>query len=258
MNRRLALATIAAVLLILGAGCSAFSGGISDEQLDQEQNYSDIRDTDADADVTIALEDGNLLGSGEFRAVYDLSGTDELELYRSTLFSDEPLDIHSVRYWYPNGTVVTGSNLDIEQGGSLTTVKVPDENGTLAFSGEAGRKTFQQPAYVSGSYEVLVPESHRTSNFLFGDVSPNGYERTVTDDQERLYWEEIDSDSTISLRYYLARDIPLFLGLIGAVVLIGGIGIGYYYRQVKQLREQREEFGVDVDDDSDGGPPGLL
>ncbi|PGF14852.1 hypothetical protein CP556_01095 [Natrinema sp. CBA1119] len=256
MNRRLVFATIAAALLILGAGCSAFSGGISDEQLDQEQNYSDIRDTDAD--VTIALEDGNLLGGGEFRAVYDLDGTDELELYQSTLFSDEPLNIHSVRYWHPNGTELTGSELEIEQGGSMTTVQVPDGDGTLAFSGEAGRKTFQQPAYVGGSYEVLVPEGHRTSNFLFGDVSPNGYERTVADDRERLYWEEIDEDSTISLRYYLARDIPLFLGLIGAVVLIGGIGIGYYYRQVKRLREEREEFGVDVDDDSDGGPPGLL
>ena len=256
MNRRLVLATLAVVLLTTGAGCSAFFGGISDEQLDREANYSDVRDSDAD--VAIALEDGNLLNGGEFRAVYDLNGTQELELSRSTLFSDEPLNVYGVRYWYPNGTELNGSELEVEQGGSATTVRVPNENGTLAFSGEAGRKTFRLPAYVGGSYEVMIPEGHRTSNFLFGDVSPNGYEREIVDGRERLTWDEIDADSTISIRYYLARDIPLFLGLIATAVLLGGIGIGYYYRQIKRLREQREEFGVDIDDESGGGPPGLL
>ncbi|WP_226481773.1 DUF5803 family protein [Natrinema amylolyticum] len=256
MNRRLVLAAIAVALLATLAGCSALTGGISDEQLDQEGNYSDLRDSEAD--VAIDLEDGSLIDDGEFRAVYDLNGTEELSLYRSTLYRDEPLEINSVRYWYPNGTELTGSELEVEQGQSETSVQVPDENGTLAFSGDAGRKTFQLPAYVDGSYEVTVPEGHRTSNFLFGDVSPNGYDREVVDDRERLYWDDLDS--TISLRYYLTRDIPLFLGLVGAAVLLGGIGIGYYYRQVKRLRKEREEFGLDIDtdDDSDGGPPGLL
>ena len=255
MNRRLVLATVAVAALLMGAGCAAFSGGISDEQLDREQNYSDVRG--GNADVTIALEDGDLLGGGEYRAVYDLSGTEELSLSQSTLYSEEPLDIRSVRYWYPNGTEVNGSDLEIEQGGSATTVSVPDENGTLAFSGDAGRKTFRQPAYVTGSYEVRLPENHRTSNFLFGQVSPNGYEREVVDGQVRLSWDEIEADRSLSLRYYLARDIQLFLGLISVVGLLGAIGIGYYYRQVKRLREQREEFGLEPEDDSDDGP-GLL
>ncbi len=249
---------IAVALLAMGAGCTAFFGGISDEQLDQEGNYSDLRDSDAD--VAIEIEDGNLINGGEFRAVYDLNGTEELSLYRSTIYRDEPLQIDSVRYWYPNGTELTGSELAVSQGRSATTVEVPDENGTLAFSGEAGRKTFTLPAYVGGSYEITLPENHRTGNFLFGDVSPNGAEREIISGQERLSWEEIEADRTISLRYYLARDIPLFLGLIGIAFLLGGLGIGYYYRQVKRLQEQREEFGIDVDadDDSDGGPPGLL
>ncbi len=250
---------VAVALLTMGAGCTGFFGGISDEQLDREQNYSDLRDSDAD--VAMELSSGNVINSGEFRAVYDLNGTEELSLHRSTIYRDEPLQIHSVRYWYPNGTEVTGSELEVSQGRSATTVAVPDENGTLAFSGEAGRKTFRLPAYVDGSYEVTLPENHRTTNFLFGDVSPNGAEREIVDGQERLYWEEIEADRTISLRYYLARDIPVFLGLIGIAVLLGGIGIGYYYRQVKRLQEQREQFGIDVDadDDSDGGgPPGLL
>ncbi|MGQ3412385.1 DUF5803 family protein [Natrinema sp. LN54] len=255
MNRRLVFATIAVVLLTTVAGCSALFGGVSDEQLDQEQDYSDLRDSDAD--VAIEVEDGSVIESGEFRAVYDLNGTEELSLYRSALFHDEPLEINSVRYWHPNGTELTGSELEVDQSRSETTVQVPDGNGTLAFSGDAGRKTFQLPAYVEGSYEVTLPEGHRTTNFLFGDASPNGYEREIVDDRERLYWDELDS--TVSLRYYLTRDIPLFLGLVGAAILLGGIGIGYYYRQVKQLQEQREEFGLDVDtdDDSDGGPPGF-
>ena len=253
MNRRLVLAVLAVGLLVTTAGCSTVFGGISDEELDREQEYDDLRESDAD--VVIDIEGGNMIDNGEFRAVYDLDGQEELSLHRSTLFSEEALDIHSVRYWYPNGTMVTGSELDVDQGRSSTEIRVPDGDGELAFSGEAGRKTFTLPAYVEGSYEVRLPEDHRTSNFLFGDVSPNGYEREVVDGEERLYWENVDS--TISLRYYLLRDVPLFVGLIGTVALIGGAGIAYYYREVKRLREQREEMGlnVDIDDDSDEGPP---
>ncbi|QSW98107.1 DUF5803 family protein [Haloterrigena alkaliphila] len=256
MNRRLVLAALAVGLLVTTAGCSMFGGGISDEELDQDQEYDDLRDSDAD--VAIDVETGSLISNGEFRAVYDLEEQEELSLYRSNLYSDQALDIHSVRYWYPNGTEVTGSELDIEQGQSSTDVRVPDGNGTLAFSGEAGRKTFGLPAYVEGSYEITLPAGHRTSNFIFGDVTPNGYEREVVDDSERLTWDELDSD--ISLRYYLTRDIPLFVGLVGAVALIGGAGIGYYYREVKRLKAQREELGLDVeleDDSDDGSPPGL-
>lgn len=255
MNRRLLLGVVAASLLVGLAGCSMIFGGISDEELDREANYSDL--TDRDADVVIDIEGAGLIGGGEFRAVYDLNETDELSLYRSSFYRDEALDIHSVRYWYPNGTEVTGSELYVDQGRSSTEVRVPDGNGTLAFSGSAGSKTFRLPAYVSGSYEVTIPDGHRTSNFLFGDVNPGGYEREVVDDRERLTWEHVDS--TIALRYYLARDIPLFIGLVGVVLVLGGGGMAYVYRQVKRLQEQRKEMGldVDVDDDSGGPPPGF-
>ena len=253
MNRRLVFAVLAVVALVGLAGCSTFFGGISDEELDRDQEYDDLRDSDAD--VAIDIEDGGLISSGEFRAVYDLNDTDELSLYRSSFYRDEALDIHSVRYWHPNGTVMTGSELEVEQSRSSTTVRVPDGNGTIAFSGGAGSRTFQLPAYTEGSYEVTLPEGHRTSNFLFGDVNPSGYNREIVDDRERLYWDHVDS--TISLRYYQTRDVPLFAGLVGTVVLLGGIGIAYYYRQVKRLQERREEMGLDIDieDDSDDGPP---
>ncbi|WP_246999969.1 DUF5803 family protein [Halosolutus gelatinilyticus] len=254
MNRRRVLAIVAVALLATTAGCSTIFGGISDEELDRDAEYGDLRDSDAD--VAIDIKGGGLIGDGEFRAVYDLNGTDKLSLYRSSFYRDEALDIHGVRYWYPNGTELTGSELDVDQGRSSTEVRVPDGNGTLAFSGNAGSKTFRLPAYVDGSYEVTLPKGHRTSNFLFGDVNPGGYEREIVDgDRERLTWENVDS--TISIRFYHSRDILLFAGLVGAVVLLGGVGVGYYYRQMQRLREQREELGLDVDveDDSDRGPP---
>lgn len=228
-------------------------GSISDKKLDREQQYEDLKASDAD--VAIDIKSKGVTGGGEFRAVYDLNGTEKLSLYRSGFTRNNPLDIHSVRYWYPNGTEVTGSELHIDQGRSNTEVRVPDGNGTLAFSGEAGSKTFQLPAFLEGSYEVTTPEGHRTSNFLFGSVNPSGYEREIVDNQERLRWEHVDS--TISLRYYLTRDITLFAGLVGGVIALGAVGIVYYYRQVKQLREQREELGlnISIDDDSNDGPP---
>ncbi len=256
MNRRLVLATIVVVALIGLAGCSMIFGGISEEELDREQEYDDLRERNATA--AIDIEGGSIIGDSEFRAVYDLNETDELSMYRSSLYREEALDIHSVRYWYPNGTELNGSELDIDQGRSSTEVRVPDGNGTLAYSGSAGSRTFQLPAFVHGSYELTTPEGSRTTNFLFGNVNPGGYDREVVDDRERLDWEELDS--TLSVRYYQTRDIPLFVGLVGVVTVLGGAGIAYYYRQVKRLREQREELGLDVDiddDDSDPPPPGL-
>ncbi len=253
MNRRLAFAVLVVGLLVTMAGCSAIFGGISDEDLDREQDYDDLRERDAD--VAIEIEDVGLVSDGEFRAVYDLNDTEELSLHRSSFYRDRALDVHSVRYWYPNGTVVTGSELDVDQGRSNTNVRVPDGNGTVAFTGSAGSRTFRLPAYVSGSYEVILPEGYRTTNFLFGDVNPGDYEREVVDGQEHLMWEE--NDRPISIRYYLPRDVTLFAGLVVLVVALGGVGVAYYYRQMKRLRERREEMGVDVDvdDDSGGGPP---
>lgn len=253
---RLVLAISLVALIAMTAGCSTIFGGISDETLDQNETYDDLRDRDADVVISIDGSDG-LLESNSFRAVYDLNDTDELSLYRSTFYREEALDIEAVRYWYPNGTEVTGSNLSVDQGRSSTTIRVPDGNGSVAFRGEADSKTFQLPAFVSGSYEVLLPEGHRTDNFFFGNVNPNGYERETIDGREHLYWEE--NDRAISIRFFLSRDIPLFAGLVGVATLIGGTGIAYYYRRVKQLQKRREEMGLDVEleDDSDGGPPGM-
>ena len=250
---RLVLGIVAVALLLGLAGCSMLFGGISDEELDREQEYDDLRERNAT--VAIDVEDGGFVSGGEFRAVYELEDTDELELYRTQFYRDEAIDIHAVQYWYPNGTMVTGSELDVDQGRSSTDVRLPADNGTLAFSGSAGRTTFTLPAYVEGSYDVTLPEGHRTSMFLFGSVSPSGYERDVQNDKERLTWEAVDS--TVSIRYYQTRAIPIFFGLTGLVITIGGVALARTYRKYRRVKRKREEVGfdIDVDDDDDRGPP---
>ncbi|GAB7017984.1 DUF5803 family protein [Halostagnicola bangensis] len=255
MNRRLVLGIVAVGLLATLAGCSMFFGGISDEELDREQDYEDLKESNAD--VAIDVEGASLIGGGEYRAVYDLNGTEELSLSESTLYSDQAVDVHAVRYWHENGTELTGSELDIEQESASTDIRVPDGNGTLAFSGDSTSKSFQLGMYMEGSYEVTIPEGHSTSNFLLGGVSPSGYDRETVDDQEQLTWD--NAESAISLRYYNTRDVPLFLGLIGVVVVVGGAGVAYYYRQVKELEERRKRMGLDVeggDESDDDSPPG--
>ncbi|MFP8955265.1 DUF5803 family protein [Natrialbaceae archaeon A-CW3] len=255
VNRRLLLATVVVALLMVTAGCSMIFGGISDETLDEEQDYDDLRDREAN--VTIDVGSGGFIRSGEFRAVYDLNDTEELSLYRSTFYRDDALDIRAVRYWYPNGTELTGSEIHVDQGRSSTEVRVPDGNGTLAFTGDASQRSFYVPAFVDDSYEVILPEGYRSTNFFFGQVSPGGYERELQDDQEHLTWEH--ADSSISIQFYASRDVPIFIGVLVLVTTVGGALIGYYYRQVKQLEKQRKEMGIDVeidDDDRKRPPPG--
>lgn len=251
MRRRLRLAAALSLvaLMVATAGCSAIFGGIDDDTLDASGEYDDLRGSDAD--VAIDVE------GGEFRAVYDLNDTEDLSLYRPGLYADDPLDIEAVRYWYPNGTELTGSEIGVDQDRSSTDVSVPDGNGTLAFRGDAGAKTFTLPAYVSGSYEVSLPEAHRTDNFFFGDVNPGGYDREIVDDRELLTWENVDS--TLSVRFFLERDVYLFAGLLGIAIVLGGGALGVTYLKVKRLREQREEMGLDIDleDGDDGPPPGM-
>lgn len=247
-RRRLVLVTLAVVALVTLSGCSAIFGGIDDETLDREADYDELRASEAD--VAIGVE------GGEFRAVYDLNETDSLSLYRSSLLSEEPLEIEAVYYWYPNNeTVVRGSELAIDQGRTSTDVSVPDGNGTLAFSGTAGAKSLRLPAFVSGSYEVTLAEGHRTDNLLFGDVSPGGYERESVDGRERLTWEDLDG--ALSIRYFHERDLPLFVGFVAFVLVVGGLVVGYYYRQVKALEARRKQLGgTPSAEDDDGEPPG--
>lgn len=248
VRKRLVSAILVLALLALMAGClSMIFGGISDETLDANESYDDLLDRDADVVIDV---DG-----GEYRAVFNLSETEEISMYQSTFYREEALDIEAVRFWYPNGTMVTGSQIYVDQGRSSTDVRFPNENGTFAYRASAGSRSLSVQAYTDGSYEVTLPSGYGTTNFLFGRVSPSGYDRNMVGDRERLFWDENDDD--IAIRFYRTWHIPAFLGAVGVILIIGGGGIYHLYRKIQRLREQREELGldIDIDDDSERRPP---
>ncbi len=257
MNRRHLLALAGLALLSLTAGCFG-PGAISSDQLDQEpaEPYA----WDSERDVHIAIQTDS-----SFRAVYNVSG-ENIELFRRDGFGGRnPLNVRAVRYRYPNGTVLTGSELEARGGGvdrtrEVVTVTFPEgaDGGQLAFTAGATPKRFSLPVFVEGSYEVVLPPNRRVDLPVFGTVSPRGSTREVVDGQTHIRWEEVTSRG-VTVQYYLQRDIPIF-GAIAAVSMLIGFGGAYYYkRQIDQLREMREEMGLDVDveEKDDGPPPGM-
>ena len=255
MNRRL-LGVLAVGLLFATAGCTGFfAEDVTDDDLDEEPPEGEY-DWNTTQDVTIVIEDQ------EYTAVYDLNGTTELNLFSRGFTSNSPLSFRALRYRYPNGTVITGSNdaVTVERSGSTRDVTVPNGSGMVAFTAGAGGKRFGTPAYLEGSYEVVLPPDARTRSLLFGDVAPGGYQTSV-DDRNRLHIVWDDVSSAVLVRYYLQRDVLIFRGLLVVVGVIGGVGLVYLYRQVRRLQKRREELGLDVDTDDDlggGGPqPGM-
>jgi hypothetical protein len=91
-------------------------------------------------------------------------------------------------------------------------------------------------------------------------VSPGGYDSSVEDSRMTIHWDEIE-DGSISVRYYLVRDLYLFGGLAALAALLAVGGALYYLRQIRTAREKREEVGLDVETDEDYGgndpPPGM-
>jgi hypothetical protein len=259
MNRRHLLPLVGLAVLALTAGCFG-PGAITDERLDQAP--AEPYEWESDRDVHIVVQTDSA-----FRAVYNVSGTGgELELFRRDGFGGRnPLDVRAVRYRYPNGTVVTGSELEaaggsIDRSRETVTVSFPDggDGGQLAFTAGATPKRFSLPVFVAGSYELVLPPNRRVDLPVFGTVSPRGYQVETVEDRTHIRWDEVTSRG-VSVQYYLQRDIPIF-GAIAAVSITIGLGGAYYYkRQMEQLRELREEMGLDVEveERDDGPPPGM-
>ena len=262
MNRR-SLAVLALVGLLLTSGClgAITGGGPTDaERLDQppEQAY----EWNPDTDVRITLtEDAN------YRAVYDVSAAgfgDRLNLSQTdALGTKRPLTVSSLRYRYPNGTVINGSEFEAHGGEVYTEsnelrVVPPGDDGQVAFSGESTPKRFSLPVYAEGSHTLILPEDRRASVPMFGQIAPNPDDRRVVDNRVQIYWEDLTAPS-ILVRYYIQRDIQIFGGLAGAMAIVALVGLFHYRRRIRTLRSQREELGLDVDveDDGDDPPPGM-
>lgn len=259
MRRTLAL--FALVVLVVSSGCLSFitGGGVSDERLDQEPEEPYVWDADTDVHVTVS-------DHATFQAVYNLSAAEgnRLELYRrDALGTQTPLQIRALRYRYPNGTVINGSQID-DRGGTLDSqreqlvVEPPAQGGQLAFSADSTPKRFALPTYVDGSYTVVLPEDRRVGVPLFGRISPGADEVTTEDGLVHIRWESLSSRNLV-VQYYIQRDLQIFAVAAGVLSIVGLVGLAYYRRQLEALREKREELGLDVnvEDDRDDPPPGM-
>lgn len=261
-------ALLAVALLAVTAGCTgAFSGSLTDEQLGEEP--AEPYQWDADTDVYIVVSP-----DATFRVVYDIpTNRSEMRLYRRDGFGGtNPIPVSAVRYQYPNGTVINGTEFaahggSIERTSDAVVVEFPHASGNgtanatakFAFTSEGTPKRFTLPTFREGSHELVLPPNRSVDFFLFGNVVPRADEKTEIDHRTHLRWENITT-SAIVVQYYLERDLYIFGGLFGLFAVVAMIGVVYYRRQIEALRERREAVDIDVDTDDEsrkGPPPGM-
>jgi len=267
MRDKRLLAVGALFALVALSGCLGGGGEISEDKLTKNAEYDWEKNVTASYDVTTT----SLLSfsSNDYRAVISVENRSVLELSRSTLIrGDQSVSVRALQFRYPNGTELnaTHENLTAVEQSDETEIRLPAENGTVAYSanwGGASRawggspRTWRVQTPVEGSHEVVMPEGARTDLPLFSLTSPGGHDTSVEDNRAYLRWDDFDSGS-ITVRYYLVRDLFLFGGLFAIAGLVGVGGVAYYYRGIQRARQKREEVGLDVeqdDDASDDGPP---
>jgi predicted small lipoprotein YifL len=250
MNRRHLLAAGGLLALVLLAGCGLGPSEIPDEELNENVSF----DWDTDAKATFSLS------RSSYTAVIQVSNESTIQVFRrDALGTDTPVQPNALQFRFLNGTVVnaTHGNLSASLQNSATEITVPADNGTLGYAASRSGKQFATPVFVEGSHELVLPPGARIGVPLLSQASPGGYGTSVSDNRMTVRWDELE-DGTINVRYYLQRDLFIFSGLVGLVLILGVGGSIYYLREIRQLEEQREEMGIDVDEDDDvgdGGPP---
>lgn len=256
MRRRLAALALLVVLAGLAGCTSVFGPGEPDQdRLQENASY------DWEANATVAIE----VNKSTYEAVYRLTNQSEMDVYRNDALGRERyVPVSALQFRYPNGTTITADHpgLSASQTRKRTTLDVPNgTNGSVAFRTERNGKRFATPVFVEGSYEVTLPPSARVGIPLLSQVSPRGYDTEVTDDRMTVRWENVTSRS-LTVRWYLQRDILLFTGIVIAAIVVGTGGSVYYYRQIRRLERRREQAGIDLDEEDDdprdrGPPPGM-
>jgi len=260
-RRTLALCGLAALVFL--SGCSFGGGGeIDEDELTERAEYE--WDDNATASFTLQSSDTLSFSSATYKAVIDVTNRSTLPVFSErSLRGDTSIGIEALQFRFTNGTVVnaTHANLTAIQESEETVIRMPATNGTVGFiSGRSG-KSWSTPVYVEGSHEVTLPASTRVGIPYLSRTDPGGYETSVEDDRMTIRWGELE-DGSISIRYYLVRDLYLFGGLIAVALLAAVGGALYYVLQIRRAREKRKEVGLDVeseDDDlgGDGPPPGM-
>lgn len=254
-NRRL-LAVVALAGLVFLSGCSVFGGGeIDEDDLVGDQEYDWSTDATASYDLSVS--------SSSYTAVLSVRNESSLTIHRSTTFQgDQPISVESLQFRFENGTVVNATHpgLTATEGSSETEIGLPADDGQVAWTAPRSGKSWSTETFVDGSHEVYLPESTRVGIPFLSRTSPSPDRSTVEDDQMVLFWE--DPGSSVSLQYYLVRDLYIFGSILALVVVVGLAGAVYYVRQIREAQKRREEVGLDIDYDDDdlggdGPPPGM-
>lgn len=238
MNRQLAAVGALAVLALL-AGCTGpFGGGIDTSRANESAEY----DWQASANATYTVE------SDEILAVYTIENRSTVEIYGFRRFNNErPLDPVAVRFRYPNGTVVGPAAMNFTTANSRTVITLPATAGQLGVTLPKSNKRVRTPVVIEGSHEVILPENAQVRYFLLGRVAPSADERSVdSEGRVRLRWEDVTGERVV-VEYYLERDLLIFGGVLG-IALLGILGgLGYFWLQLRTLRERREQVALDED-----------
>jgi hypothetical protein len=241
------------VLLSASAGCTGMFG-MGDQGL--SINPSKVHyDWNTNADVTLDLR------ADQYRAIYDLNQR-HLTVYTNGMLGiKEPIDIGALKYRYPNGTVITlhadeSDSFYVEESQKKTTIHLPGSDGKVAFVTRKSPRSITKSVFVEPggndkrSYEVIIPPNTGVSLPLVASVHPGGFETEMIDNRVHILWNSVES-STVSVRYYLLRDLYIFGGIAAILTVVGLVGAGYYAIQIRKLSQLRKQVGLSVETDDD-------
>jgi hypothetical protein len=278
-RRRLLGVAMLAGLLVL-SGCSTLLGGGSVNQgaLAADPGVEYQWDTDADARIELYRNNYTAVYRVGNRTTGSLEEPYSMELYnRDALGTDQPLTPESFQLRYENGTLLRfvegedGANLVMVKNGTRTDVDdsllvvnqtrrrtqvfLPvNDSAQVAFVGPKNGKSVSTPQFVRGSYEMRLTDGARVGLPILSDVTPGGSDTDRVDDRVVVRWESVENAPSVSVRYYLERDLLLFGGLAGLGLVAGIAGGVYYYLGIRETVKRREEVGLDVDTGDDDGP----
>ena len=256
MNRRFALAVATIALLAVSAGCLGYATG-GGEVTNETLNAEPPREYDFDTNRDAAFE---LSTDARYTVVYSIGDREELRLFEQTPYAgDQPMEFEALRYRYPDGDVINGSEFrarggEVEQTTDETWIRFADDmaGGKLAFAGAGSPRRFTMRAYVEGSYAVTLPPDFSTEVPIVGHVSPRDHEVETVGDRDRVVWEEVTGGSVV-VQSYREGDLVVF-GVILVVAAAAAVaGTLYFRRQLEALREQRRDLGLSVNEDDDDG-----
>ncbi|MFB6134869.1 MAG: DUF5803 family protein [Halanaeroarchaeum sp.] len=235
--RRL-LAIVGLIGLLVLAGCT---GSAIDQQALSESATYDWNTSEA---VTVTVHEER------YQFVYTLTNDSTVRLsVHDQLAGTQPVSISAVKFRYENGTIVTARALRVEVVDQRTVVTLPATEGQFAYTARSGTRSLTVPVVTERSHEVILPPGMRISFPIFGTVDPGGYETELRNDRVHLTWSSVQADRIV-VDYYAARDLLLYGGLVGVLLVVALLGVAYYRLQIRRLAERRSQAGLDFDEDS--------